>query len=195
MIRCPILVMHKDNPTSSNLSSLSLMIVSDAIRESWIVALWSGIYPIHTLHKSKSKIQKYTRNNMRPLYFSMLLTSWWKLMETKSERFFFYFCFCISLFIAICGVPVLKLCCKISDENNLSNLGYSDCWKTFTFSEVTFALIYGLELIGCEIIFNQIFQPIWSLFLMHQILQSISDQAFSLVKHRSVRNSIVEFGI
>ena len=88
-----------------------------------------------------------------------------------------------------------KISCKNCDENNLSNLGYSDCWKTFTFSEVTFALIYGLELIGCEIIFNQIFQPIWSVFLMHKILQSISDQVFSLVKHRSVRNSIVEFGI
>ena len=50
-----------------------------------------------------------------------------------------------------------KISCKNCDENNLSNLGYSDCWKTFTFSEVTFALIYGLELIGCEIIFNQFF--------------------------------------
>ena len=116
-------------------------------------------------------------------------------METKSERFISAFVFPCSLQYVVNGDLVLKLCCKNSDENNLSNLDYSDCWKPFTFSEVTFALIYGLELIGCEIIFNQIFQPNWSLFLMHQILQSISDQAFSPVKHRSVRNSIVEFGI
>ena len=116
-------------------------------------------------------------------------------METQSERFFFYFFFCISLLIAICGDPVLKLCCKISDENNLSNLGYSDCWKTFTFSEVSFGPIYGLGLIGCEMIFDQISQPIWSLILMHHFLQSTPDQAFSLVKRRSIRNSIVEFGI
>ena len=184
MIRCPILVMHKDNPTSSNLSSLSLMIVSDAIRESWIAALWSGIYPIHTLHKSKSKIPRYTRNNIRSLYFSKLGASWWKL---KAKDF--------SVISAIGGDPVLKLCCKNSDENNLSNLGYSDCWKTFTFSEVSFGPIYGLGLIGCEMIFDQISQPIWSLILMHHFLQSTPDQAFSLVEHRSFRNSIVEFGI
>ena len=85
-------------------------------------------------------------------------------MGTQSERFFFCFCFCISLFIAICGDPVLKLCCKISDENNLSNLGCSDCWKTFTFSEVTFGLINGLELRGCEMIFDQIFSLFGPLF-------------------------------
>ena len=57
-----------------------------------------------------------------------------------------------------------KICCNNFDENNLSNLGYSDCWKTFTFSEVTFGLINGLELRGCEMIFDQIFSLFGPLF-------------------------------
>ena len=148
---------------------------------------------ISNTHTAQIKIEipKYTRNDIRSLYFSKLGASWWKL-KRKIFLLFLLWYFSVHCNMLWSGA---KISCKNCDENNLSNLGYSDCWKTFTFSEVTFALIYGLELIGCEIIFNQIFQPIWSLFLMHQILQSISDQAFSLVKHRSLRNSIVEFGI